>query len=432
MSPERKGFVKVDDLVAQMPDAIERAARFYGVALPEIYRTGQETRTKCFLSCGRTKETGSRVLAIQEQHPAKPWKCHEYGCQKGGNFVGLCDLMKGGASEAGKPRGERFRSVALDIEAMANGTLHSPDAPPSLPAKNEPSVEVSAVNLPLAVSANERARSLTDLDRKFLVDVAVMPPAASAYLRRRPFLSPEACHSWRVGYLPRDAGGDTAGGTMRGKIVYGYHSLEGELLTWFGRDPDFEEKYRRWVAAGKTDREPAKFHFVKGFHRGIELFGQERLRRPERAQRLRQLGLILVEGPNDAIRLDGLGVPAVALCSNRITREQAERAAGLAYELAGGVATVLLDCDQEGENGMKQALGYLAQLVPVRLAWTSRMHGGKFIGRQPESLTLAEWREIEGFLRRGENLSPVDFEGTARSEPVDVEPPIQAEPWDFL
>ena len=49
---------------------------------------------------------------------------------------------------------------------------------------------------------------------------------------------------------------------------------------------------------------------------------------------------------------------------------------------------------------MKQALGYLAQLVPVRLAWTSKMYGGKFKGRQPESLTVPEWEEMATFLRR--------------------------------
>ena len=65
--------------------------------------------------------------------------------------------------------------------------------------------------------------------------------------------------------------------------------------------------------------------------------------------------------------------------------------------MAGGIVTVFLDCDPEGEKGMKQALGYLAQLVPVRLAWTSQMHGGKFRGRQPESLTESEWAEIAGF-----------------------------------
>jgi hypothetical protein len=102
------------------------------------------------------------------------------------------------------------------------------------------------------------------------------------------------------------------------------------------------------------------------------------------------------------IRLDTLGVPAVALCSNTISREQAAKAARLARELAGGIVTVLLDCDSEGETGMKQCLGYLAQLCPVRLAWTSKMYGGKFKGRQPESLGIQDWQEIEGYVRSGE------------------------------
>jgi 5S rRNA maturation endonuclease (ribonuclease M5) len=186
---------------------------------------------------------------------------------------------------------------------------------------------------------------------------------------------------------------------MRGKIVYAYHSEGGDLLTWFGRDPEYEEKHRTWEGSDRSSREPEKFHFVKGFHRGIELFGQDRIQGPDAAERLQGLGLLLVEGPNDVIRLDALEVPAVALCSNTITREQAEKAARLAREAAGGIVTVLLDCDSEGESGMKQALGYLAQLAPVRLAWTIRMYGGKFRGRQPESIATEEWAEIrEGML----------------------------------
>ena len=75
-------------------------------------------------------------------------------------------------------------------------------------------------------------------------------------------------------------------------------------------------------------------------------------------------------------------------------REQAAKAAQLARQVGGGIVTIFLDCDAEGEAGMKQALGYLAQLVPVRLAWTSKMYGGKFKGRQPESLRVEEWQEI--------------------------------------
>src|SRR5205807_7164650 len=114
----------------------------------------------------------------------------------------------------------------------------------------------------------------------------------------------------------------------------------------------FEEKQDQWEKAGKTDPQPEKFHFVKGFHRGIELFGQHQLRAEGVPEKLRGLGLILVEGPNDVIKFDHLGVPAVGLCSNTITREQAAKAARLAREVAGGIVTVFLDCDPEGENGM--------------------------------------------------------------------------------
>ena len=183
--------------------------------------------------------------------------------------------------------------------------------------------------------------------------------------------------------------------------MYSYFSENGELLTWFGRDPEYEQKRQKWEAGGKVEREPEKFHFVKGFHRGIELFGQHALQSPDVPSKLAGLGLGLVEGPNDVIRLDTLGVPAVALCSNAITREQAAKAAQLARRFAGGIVTVFLDCDTEGEAGMKQALGYLAQLVPVRLAWTSNMYGGKFKGRQPESLQQEEWQVIREWLMNG-------------------------------
>lgn len=63
--------------------------------------------------------------------------------------------------------------------------------------------------------------------------------------------------------------------------------------------------------------------------------------------------------------------------------------------------TAFLDCDTEGENGMKQCLGYVAQVAPIRLAWTSKMFGGKFKGRQPETLREEEWSEIESYLTTG-------------------------------
>jgi len=402
MAEKNRAFINVDELVPQV--TVEQVAAYYGVPLPELKRIGEETRTRCFLNCGKTQETGDRALAIQEGHPARQWQCHQYGCGKSGNLVGLMDLLKPGENMGGRPRGDRFKQIAADLRAIVDG-LPAIDStrlkPVAVPAAKPP-----ARNVPLAASDNERARGLVDLDTKFITDPALMPPAAASYFRRRPFLSSEVCKNWRVGYLPRNVGGDDkSGGTMRGKTVYGYKDEEGNVLTWFGRDPEFEEKHRRWKATDRSEREPEKFHFVKGFHRGLELFGQngrDRLAKPDYREKLKEFGLVVVEGPNDVIALDCLGVPAVAMCSNMVTDEQAEKLVTWSEKFADGVITLMLDCDPEGENGARQALWKLAQRCKVRLAWSSEMHGGRFKGRQPETLTSEELPTLSASMRKHE------------------------------
>jgi len=393
MSRERSGYVNIEELQAQV--SLEQVAAFYGVPLPELHETGQEIRTRCFLNCGKTEETGDRALAIRSDSPVKKWRCHQYGCGKGGNLVSMCGLLKFGP-HCEHPRGEEFKAIREDLKAMAAGTLAAP--PSDAPVRPAPPVEATpvAVNVPLAESPNERARALANLDEQFVVDVGSdMNKHAAAYFRQRPYLTPDLCRKWRMGYLPRDTGGDRTGGTMRGRIVYCYRSGDGEVLTWFGRDPEYEEKHGKWVSAGRNGRQPQKVHFVKGFHRGLELFGQHELQADGVAEKVRSLGLIVVEGPNDVIRLDTLDIPTVGLCSNTITSEQATRAAALAHELGDGTVTLMLDCDTEGENGIKQALPELAKYCRVRLGWSREMYGGKFAGRQPESITAADWDELQ-------------------------------------
>jgi 5S rRNA maturation endonuclease (ribonuclease M5) len=204
---------------------------------------------------------------------------------------------------------------------------------------------------------------------------------------------------WRVGYLPQDASG-----LLRGRIVYPMLSESGELLTWFGRDPDFEEKHRQWAAAAKPSKtEPVKTKFVKGFHRGLELFGQQadRLKAPGVREAIAEHGIVVVEGPNDVIALDGLGVPAVGICGTVITEAQAKKVARWALSLSDGRVTLLLDCDDPGEAGAKESLWMLAQAgCRVQLGWSRAMHGRRFATRQPESLSQAEWAAIAETLRR--------------------------------
>ena len=153
MSAEKKSFVNVDELMPQV--RLADAARYYGVPLPELRRVGAETRARCFLQCGRTTETGDRALAIQEGEPTTKWKCHQYGCDKGGNLVSLCDLLKPGANAGGKPRGERFKEIAKDMQRMVAGEV--PEASLAVGAAAAPPAWEVRENVPLARSDNERA-----------------------------------------------------------------------------------------------------------------------------------------------------------------------------------------------------------------------------------------------------------------------------------
>src|SRR5437868_7096707 len=146
MAPERRtGYINVDELMPQV--TLEQVAAYYGTPLPDLKHIANETRTKCFLACGRTHETGERALSIQTDHPAKQWKCFQYGCTKSGNLIALMDLLKPGANMAGRPRGDRFKAIAADLVAMTQGMTTAANlappapsvaAPPPAPARNVP------------------------------------------------------------------------------------------------------------------------------------------------------------------------------------------------------------------------------------------------------------------------------------------------------
>ena len=402
MNRPSREFVNVDELMRRV--SVEDVMRFYGMAADAINRVSGEIRTRCFLNCSKTEPTGDRALSIKVDDDAKRWCCHRYECEhkQGGNLVGLIDLVKPGTHMSGRPRGERFKAVLADLKEIAGGAPLSPAATPTAAILTPTKTEAAKINVPLAESENERARSVVNLYDKFAIDPSAMNPAAASYIRRRPYMTPELLTKWKVGYLPHDTGGDKSGGTMRGRIVYPIHDEQGRVLTWFGRDPQFEEKHAAWKSSDRSSSEPVKAHFIKNFHRGLEVFGQHRLLEPEVRESIQQLGhLLIVEGPNNVLRLDELRVPAFAVCSNRITREQAERVARWCHEL-GVTAAVMFDCDAEGNTGAQQAIVELAQRCPVRLAWSRAMFDGHFKDRQPESLTLDEWQQVQQTFVRNE------------------------------
>ena len=206
---------------------------------------------------------------------------------------------------------------------------------------------------------------------------------------------------WRSGILPLHGGDDKRGFSLRGNIIYPVLSEDGQVLAWIGRDPTYEQKERDFSRLTPAERTgataPMKHRFPKGFHRGLELFGQQASRLKELGYResIAHHGIIVVEGFNDVIGLDNLGIPSVAIMSNRITEQQIEKVARWAKQLANGKVSLLFDCEQSGDDGAKEAVWQIVERgLDVRLGWSQAMHSGAFKGRQPENLSRDEWDTV--------------------------------------
>lgn len=391
----------VDAVMAEI--TLEQAAARCGVEL-DVKGAGRNVRIDCPFGCDGD-HAGRREIAVDIEHPAKVWQCHAYQCGMRGNLLNLMHGWMTGARWSGERlRGQEFKRVKQVLTAEP-ATAHSPPPQPATSERTDEAERRSDQpkrNIPLRQSQDERTRGLMEppLYGKFVQDLSAMPPAASAYVRRHPCLTPEAMEKWHVGVMPKDGGVDKRGFSLRGHVVYTFLSEKSEVLGFVGRDVAYEEKERAFAALAEEQRAgknaPAKHRFPKNFHRGIELYGQhgERLEEPGCREVIARYGLIVVEGFNDVIALDNNGIPAIGICSNRMTREQADKVARWAKQLSAGKVALLFDCEPTGDEGAKEAAWLLLQReLDVRLGWSQAIHGGVFRGRQPESLTETELRE---------------------------------------
>jgi 5S rRNA maturation endonuclease (ribonuclease M5) len=380
-----RGYIDgVDQLIEQT--SVEEVLSHFGQPLPE--KTTGEHRMKCvFREECHNSSYGSMTVDLSD--PAYRIYCHVCGTR--GNLLTLIHGLANHRPPTGdKLRGSEFKEAVQTLQEIHGRVQQrsSEDARPRVatpPPSKEP--EPPAVNIPLKDSENVRARELVHLWEDLIADPAEMSPAAAAYFRKRPWLTPEVARKWKMGYLPH-----SGKSLLRGLVVYAYLDERGEVLSYFGRDPDFERKEAEWIKNGRTEKsKPVKTRFVKGFHRGLELYGQHASRLKDRQikESLAKHGLVIVEGPNDVMRLDCLGVAAVGLCSNRATDEQIEKIVRFAKAVANGKVLLLPDLDDEGEAGCKELLWKLCQGggINVRLGWPSRCCSRNLKNRQPEDLS---------------------------------------------
>lgn len=392
------GFIDVDRLQAET--TLEEAAAKCGVSI-EAKGAGAELRIDCPFGCVGD-HTGRKELAINVENPQKVFQCHAYGCGFRGNLLTLMHAWTTKSKPAGgKLKGEEFQRV----KRILAGSVQKPNtsAPSNESASNQsPSANPPArTNTPLIDSSDPKVRELHNIHEKFVTEIAVMNPAASAYIRRHPCLTREAMLKWKSGYLPNDGGGDKRGWSLRGSMVYPVLSETGKVLCWVGRDLHYEQKEIAFAAMTPIERAgkepPAKHRFPKGFHRGSELYGQQasRLNEPGYREFITKHGLIIVEGFNDVINLDNLGIPALGIMSNRITDTQVEKTTRWAQQFGSNRVNLMFDNDDAGLAGAKDALWQFSEMgLQVRIVWPRNISGGNFERKQPETVTSEDWEKL--------------------------------------
>ena len=392
---------------AKAETSLEDAAGRCGISL-EVHGTPPNVRIDCPFSCPGDHQ-GKCELSVNVNNPDKVFRCHNYECQFRGNLIHLMHGWLTGQKPAdGKVKGDDFKRVKTALAGEPGEKLRSPKrstlADPTTAEDSNP-VPTPTRNVPLAESDQPTIRAIIGLEELLTTDVEKMSTKASAYWRgRRGFLSDEICAEWGVGVRPSRAGTDKRGWSLRNQIVYRFLSEDNQVLAYVGRDPEFEQELAAYESLLPDRRDPRKrpikHRFPTGFHRGLELFGQHKnrlTRHPEYREFIWQYGIIIVEGFNDVLALDHQGVPAVGICSNRMTEQQATKLARWARQIGNGKISVMFDCEDSGDEGAKEALWYFAQHAPdidVRLAWSRAMHGGKFAGSQPESVGATDLCEI--------------------------------------
>ena len=405
MADRKTRFVEIDKLQEQLGaegNVVERIAAFYNVQLPELHTTPREVRMACEFACGKEAPTGDRAISVRVDTAVPLLNCFHYGCTVRGNILKLMYMMKHNTAPPDRLAGAAFREIRDDLQTLMSG---GSDAAPVITPETKPEPPKDSAsptfNIPLEESEREKVRELTNLDECFIVvGDENMNRHAAAYQRQHAFLTPEVCKLHRCGYLPGPGNsGDHRGGTLQKDWVYCYQNEQGQSIVWFGRNVQYEKQHSEWASGGRKGKEPTKFHFVRGFQRGIEVLGQHDWNVEAVQQRIRdEIGaLLLVEGPNDRIALGTIGVDAFAICSNIITREQAEKTSAKAREIGVPVG-VMFDNDVEGDSGARTSIPLLAEFGPVQSVWSRSMFAEQFKNRQPESLSQEEWQVIHNSL----------------------------------
>jgi hypothetical protein len=402
MTGRKFGYMNdVDQLIEQT--SLNQVLAHYGMPLPD--KNSGEHRMNCVFNkdCAESQYGN---LTVRLNDPINRIYCHS--CQVRGNLLTLIHgLEHHAAPHGGRLRGDEFKSAVAKLRQIAveepSAAVSSTPTEKVASSKMEiPSPAADATeNVPLRKHEKEAARALADLHKDLITDVSQMSPEAAQYVRKRPWMTPELMKKWGIGWIP----GNGRSLFRKSYLVYTHRNERGEIISYSGRDLQFEKKWQKWIRDGKPEgKKPNKHRFVAGFHKGLELYGgfASRLKELHVRESLGKYGIVVVEGMNDVIRMDELGVAAVGLTGNKATGTQIEKLVRFAREAANNRITLLPDCDEEGEAGFKELLWILSEhRAQTTLGISSNVSDGQFRGQQPEDLSASQWQLLSTGLGKG-------------------------------
>lgn len=135
-------------------------------------------------------------------------------------------------------------------------------------------------------------------------------------------------------------------GSMKGRICFPVHNVDGELIAYSGR----------WVGDDLPDDTP-RYLLPKGFEKSLVLYNLHRVL----AEGVPET-VVIVEGFWSVLRLHAAGVPVISTFGASVSDAQAD------LLVAAGVTSCILifDGDEGGRTGAEQALPVLAERLFVR------------------------------------------------------------------
>ena len=279
----------------------------------------------------------SLSITLEPRGEAKENTWHCFGCKESGSIIDFAALMLGADLRAGAELVAEVSGCGL---APARAGTAKPK--PKKPAKDaerpsearrgakHPSRNPSAEKAPEGRSDAPEAQSEPNQPLRFTLPLDPEHP----YIAER--VPPGLAFTFGLGICP-----ETSRSMMAGRACVPIHDLSGQLIAYAGRYLGDDPKEPKWL-------------LPKGFDKRFVLFNAHRVAGAST--------VVLVEGFFDAIRLHGLGIPALAVMGTAVSAEQV----ALLRDLQVRQVVVLFDGDDEGQAAVPGVVQALAAEVFVR------------------------------------------------------------------